>query len=182
MLPGIERAREIILLLNEVNIVVMKRFLYICCQVSIAQIAAVDLSDSSHLSVYGPSPPGTACDEFGALKRKHDFLRLSFATVKELVDAKQDINYICTALTHRHAAAATPTHSLLLLMLLLNATLLLLMLLLLVLLLLLLRLLVLLLPLLMLLMLLMLLLFASMFVCLFVCLFVCAELLHLFVC
>ncbi|XP_026189746.1 uncharacterized protein LOC34618916 [Cyclospora cayetanensis] len=60
-----------------------------CVEVTRAPVE--DLSDPSHLARYGPGDPATSCDAFGSLKRKRDFLRLSFPTVKELVEAKQDL-------------------------------------------------------------------------------------------
>ncbi|OEH78711.1 DNA polymerase family b protein [Cyclospora cayetanensis] len=59
--------------------------------VEVTRAPVEDLSDPSHLARYGPGDPATSCDAFGSLKRKRDFLRLSFPTVKELVEAKQDL-------------------------------------------------------------------------------------------
>lgn len=63
-------------------------------QVDVQRARVEDLSDPSHLARFGPGDPAQACDEFGALKRKRDFLRLSFPSVRELVEAKQDLNRI----------------------------------------------------------------------------------------
>ncbi|KAL8432970.1 hypothetical protein Efla_001178 [Eimeria flavescens] len=71
--------------------------------VEIERTKVEDLSDSSHLARFGPGDPAQACDAFGALKRKRDFLRVSFKSVRELVEAKQDLRRIAV---RQNAAAA----------------------------------------------------------------------------
>ncbi|KAL8452745.1 hypothetical protein Emed_001309 [Eimeria media] len=65
--------------------------------VEIDRAKVEDLADSSHLARFGPGDPAHACDAFGALKRKRDFLRVSFRSVRELVDAKQDLRRIANS-------------------------------------------------------------------------------------
>lgn len=51
-----------------------------------------DLSDPSHLATLGPADPAITCDSHGPKLRLRDFLKVSFANVRSLVEAREELN------------------------------------------------------------------------------------------
>lgn len=60
-----------------------------------------DLSDPSHLAALGPADPSVTCDALGPKLRRRDFLKVSFANVRSLVEAREELN----RLARQNAAA-----------------------------------------------------------------------------